>query len=184
MTTFKMRNNSKVYTHLSHCYHWHPGRVLPILGHGGQVGRFRGDSPVFEILDLIGPYFLPQHVVTIWLIPTFCRKTQFISITFSPRESLLALLDSLGYTATEKLVKCVLPDIGSQEVHPHDIGSQEVHPADIGSRRSAPPCPWYRESRSVPPQYRESRSAPPWYGSQVHPHDIVGTPRTETVQFH
>ncbi len=57
------------------------GWVLPYLG---MVGRFLGDDHFLGGFSIrLGPYFIPQHNPNDLL----CRKNQFVSITFSSRDT-------------------------------------------------------------------------------------------------
>ncbi len=58
------------------------GGVLPYLG---MVGRFRGDDPVFGISNPIGSLFYTS-AQSDWP-PLSAEKNQFVSITFSSRDT-------------------------------------------------------------------------------------------------
>ncbi len=60
-----------------------PGWLLPYLG---MVGRFCCDDPCFGDFqsEWVRPYFMPQHDP---IDPLFLQKNQFVSITFSSRDT-------------------------------------------------------------------------------------------------
>ncbi len=68
-------------------YHWvrkrvGDGGVLPYLG---MVGRFCGDDHHFWDFQSEWVPIIYLHII--WLTPSFCRKNQFVSITFSSKDT-------------------------------------------------------------------------------------------------
>ncbi len=73
------------------CYWLHvrcqsENQVLPYLG---MVGRFHGDDPCFGDFQFDWVPFL--YLTTIQLTLSFCRKNQFVSITFSSKDAKVGL---------------------------------------------------------------------------------------------